>query len=303
MGLMSRSLRAGELTAASGREFFAKKHFPFPRFHLYLDLCGCSGHPLQLPPNQLVNSVKLMKANTIPLTLILFTAAWSPAQSATLVAWNVDGLDVADDLLAGDHYAFAATSTALNVESTNLTLGSGLIPSDTAGQYGFKVPTIEETTSLADAISAGHFFQFEVQASPGYLLDLTKLEMNGQSSGTGANEVALLVSTDNFLTSSTLGSLSGISGNTGGFDTDPSGFGSIDLSSFTGVDAVSFRLYGSGTTTTQGKAQGITYVRNLTGDDLVIEGSVAPIPEVTSSLTLAGLLAFSAFARRRRPGA
>lgn len=240
-----------------------------------------------------------MKANTIPLTLILLTAAWSPAQSATLVGWDVNGLEVATALSSGDNYAFGATSTALNVESTNLTLGSGLIPSETAGQYGFKVPEIEETTSLAGAISAGHFFQFDVQASPGYLLDLTKLEMNGQSSGTGANEVALLASTDNFLTSSTLGSLTGISGNTGGFDTDGSGFGSIDLSSFTGVDAMSFRLYGWGTTS----EDGITYVRNLTGDDLVIEGSVAPIPEVTSSLTLAGLLAFSAFARRRRPGA
>jgi len=242
-----------------------------------------------------------MKKKALSLSLtFLFTGP--PAIAQILLGWDVNGIDVEEQLSPGTDYALGSKTTAANVESSNLTLGSGVNPSTTSGQYGFKVSGGHETSSLTEAVNADHFFQFGITATPGYLLNLTSLDLFGQSSGDGADSVALLASTDDFATSATLGSLTGISGETGGFDTDGSGFGAVDLSGYANVETVSFRLYGWNTTS----GGGITYVRNLNDsslddNDLVINGSVTPIPELVSTFSVVAFLG-SPLLFRRRPG-
>ncbi|MFT6861618.1 MAG: hypothetical protein ACJAVK_000170 [Akkermansiaceae bacterium] len=232
---------------------------------------------------------------------LLFTFAFifaTPLADADVLAgWNVDTVNVARDLSPENNHAFESTTTSSNIAGATLSLSSTLTPSDANDSYGFKINVADQQTSLAGAISAKHFIEFNISASPGYQLDLTSLEMNGQSTATGADNIAILTSTNDFVNYSAIASVSGISGNTGGFDTDSSGFGDpIDLtgSSYQGINTITFRIYGWNTNGTTGA----TSLRNLTGDNLIINGAV--VPETSTVLPLAGLLGLTIIGSRRR---
>lgn len=230
-------------------------------------------------PAELLCKKSLRRVSLLFAGMLLFAPC--VARADILAGWDVDGVDVADGTGIDESsapYTFTAGTQHANVAEAKLTLGSGVNPSTTAGQYGFKVSDAKD--SLADAITANHYIEFTLEAEAGYVLNLSSLEMNGQSSGNGADDVALLSSIDGFSGGSEIAAVSGISGDTGGFDTDASGFGAaIDLSAdgFQGLTLVTFRIYGWNT----GGGAGITYLRNLAGDDLVINGSLAaagPVP-------------------------
>lgn len=229
--------------------------------------------------------------------IALMMLAGATAQADVLSAWDVDGIDVADGKgidTSVAPYTFSASLLGSNVDDARLSLGS-VNPTTSNDQYGMKISA--DQTSLAGAIDNDHYIQFTVTAASGYRLNLASIEMNGQSSSTGADDVALLSNVDGFSSTEIIDSVADISGLTGGFDTDSSGFGSaIDLSgaSFQDLESVTFRLYGWGTTS----GSGVTYVRDLSGNDLIVNGTVSEIPEpaVLSLLTLAG----AALLRRRR---
>lgn len=195
-------------------------------------------------------------------------------------------------------FTFSAGETQTNVQSAQLTLSSSVNPSDSTGQYGFKISGANEQTSLSGALTAGHYMDFSITAAPGFVLNLSSIEMNGQSSSTGAADVALLSTVDGFTSSSVIASVTGAN-KTGGFDTDTSGFGqAIDLtaSKFQNLSSISFRIYGWNSTS----GAGLTYLRNLTGNDLIINGSLVAVPEPSSTLPLGLAIASTLILRRKR---
>lgn len=240
-----------------------------------------------------------MNRNTLIITSAFLLAA-PLAEAILLVGWDVDGITTSG-------LSLADSTSVSNVEESTLSLGSGVI-ADTAGdRYGFKISS--GTTTLAAAITANHYIEFDVTASSGYLLNLSSVELVGQASRNGANDVAIFASLDGFSTSSNLGSATNVaipdpdpngSKVTGGFDTDSDGFGGpIDLtgSTYQGVTGtVTFRIYGWNTTSDAG----ITYIRDLSGNDLEINGTVSAIPEVSTGLPLASLLGLTIIGFRRR---
>ncbi len=234
--------------------------------------------------------------NTTSLTLMLcLVAGWSfllgaqsPARGAELATWDVDSVELdgdpsgIDDSPASSPYTFSGT-LGTDIAEGELTLSSTVNGSTTSGQYGFKVSGGNEESTLSGAITAGHYIQFTVTAANGFLMNLSNIEMKGQSSLTGADDVAVLSNIGGFVDTQILDSVSSIADDTGGFDTDGSGFGSpIDLSGseFQGISSATFRIYGFNTSL----GTGITYLRNLSGNDLVINGTTAVIPEPSTFL-------------------
>ena len=228
--------------------------------------------------------------------------AQAPVSGAELASWDVADVELdgdpsgIDDSPANSPYTFSGTLGS-NIAGGALTLSATVNRSTSVGQYGFKVSGGSEESTLGGAITAGHYLQFTVTAANGFLMNLSNIEMNGQSSGTGADDVAVLSSIGGFVDTEVLDSVSSIADVTGGFDTDASGFGGpIDLSGsgFQEISSVTFRIYGFNTS----GGAGITYLRNLSGNDLVINGRTVAIPE-PSTLLLVSMASLGFMFRRR----
>ncbi|MGB0373227.1 MAG: hypothetical protein ACPGN3_18000 [Opitutales bacterium] len=145
---------------------------------------------------------------------------------STLASWDLSGVDVAD-LPGGSPYALDAGSLGTDIDSAFLSLSSSVNPSTSAGQYGFKVSGVDETTDLAGAIAAGHYIEFSITPEAGYSIDFTSIDFLGESTGTGADGVAFFSSIEGFGVDDVIDSVAGIQDVTGGFDTDSSGFGDL----------------------------------------------------------------------------
>lgn len=222
------------------------------------------------------------------------------ASAAVLAGWEITGIDL-DGATAPNTtpYTFGATNgiAAMKISSANLTLSSTVTSSTSNNQYGFKVPGVNAQTTLTGAISAGNYFQFTIAASTGFVLNLTSIELSGESSATGSNSAAIMSSIAGFSNGNELASVTGKAGLTGGLDSDPSGFGgpiSLTAPAYQGISQVTFRFYGWGSTS----GSGVTALRNLSGDDLVINGTTSPVPEPSLAL-LSGFGALALLRRRR----
>jgi hypothetical protein len=240
--------------------------------------------------------------------LIGFVVVMVTMQTTTwagiLAGWEISGVDLDDDTATGidnspadSNYTYTASTLGVNVSDAKLTLSTAVNRTTSNNQYGFKISDGNETTSLDSAIGAGHYFQFTLEAAPRYRLNLDSLEMNAQSSGTGADGAAIMTNIDGFTDGNEIASVTGKSDTTGGFDTDDSGFGApIDLAGarYQGITSITFRFYGWGTT----GSTGTTYIRPLSGDDLSISGTVYAIPEPTAFSLLFFMLAILGGSRR-----
>ena len=244
-----------------------------------------------------------MKKLTLIISSFLLLGVWSQNLNADLIAaWDVNGIDVNDGIGVGasPSYSFNSTSSATNASGV-LTLGD-VNPSTTASRYGFKISGANTQTDLAGAIANNHYLQFTINIDSGYILNLNNIEINGESTPTGADDIVVMSSVDGFTAGNEIASLTGRNNaGTGDWDTDGSGFGApIDVSGsqYQGLTgSVSFRVYGYNT----GSGAGSTYIRGLSGNDLVVDGTLvlAAIPEPTTFLMFGAALAGLGLRRRR----
>lgn len=191
--------------------------------------------------------------------------------------WEITGVDVdgGDGIVSNiPPYQFLATTNETGHVSSRLSLGAGVLPSTSKDQYGFKIPGDQTATVLEDAIDRNHYLECALEIEAGFALNLDRVEMVGESTGTGCSNIVFMTSIDGFLVGQQIASVTNAAGIAGGFDTDKSGFGGpIDLSAsryqnLTGT--VLFRLYGWSSTS----GTGTTRLRSLSGNDFSIYGSV-----------------------------
>ncbi len=196
------------------------------------------------------------------------------ARAEIVAGWDVDGVELDEGYSAP--YTLAAHTTATHIASASISLSSHVTNTLSADQYGFKIPTEASQTSLAGAISNGHYMAVELTAAEPYGINLGSLEINGYASSTGCDDVAVLSSVDGFSADAAIASATNVAGVTGGWDTDDSGFGApINLSDpkYSKLKQVTFRFYGWNSTS----VAGLTYIRQLSGLDLEFTGTVEEI--------------------------
>ena len=220
------------------------------------------------------------------------------ASAAELATWDVAGIDL-NDTTQGHSAPFTIVGTLGDpgIDTAALSLGAGVNSTTSTNQYGFKIPSTDSQTTLAGAIANNHYIQFSIIAATGYTLNLTNLEFNGEASGTGASDVAIMSDIAGFTVGSELATVNGVDSGSGGFDTDTSGFGNpIDLSdaSYQNIATATFRLYGWGSTSGSGR----TNLRSLSGNDLIINGTVVPEPSVYALFS--GILGLTFVMLKRR---
>lgn len=223
------------------------------------------------------------------------------APGSVVAGWDVAGVNVASGTGINEDeapYTFHAGTIGEHISVAHLRLGIGVEPSTAASQYGFKINDSQGT--LTDAIAANHYLQVTITVQEGYLLNLDRIEMRGNCTGTGCDDVAWMSSIAGFTAGNEIIALSGRQGaGTAGLDTSASGFGGpIDLSmgEYQNLSGeVIFRLYGWNSSS----SAGVTRIRDLSGDDLVFHGDVAAIPE-PSSAVLMGMMAVIWLLRKRR---
>jgi len=215
-----------------------------------------------------------------------------------LAAWDVDGVDVAEGTgvdTPSFPYTRNAATLGVNISEGRLSLGTNL-PSTSTGMYGFRFSAATHQSSLLGAIEKNHCIQFTMTAKAGYRFDLSSIAMNGQSGTSGPDDIALMSSIDGFTAGDEMRWLTGRQGVTGGWDTDASGWGDIiDVSDlkYQDLTAVTFRIYGWNSSGTASAG-----IRNLSGNDLIINGTIEAIPEPAVA-GLIGLTGLSLLVARR----
>lgn len=201
-----------------------------------------------------------------------------------LVAWEITGANAA---ITNPQ---PAGSLATHVAGGSLTFGSGVTASNTTDFFsasGFN------TTSLAAAITGGDFLSFTITPAAGYALNISSVSFNsGVSTAVTNFNAALLSSATGFSSAGALHSYS--------FATTTPPNQSITLSGTAALQGLTgvleFRLYGwrdsAGTSTFR--------LRTLSGNDLVVTGSVSAIPEPGTYAMWIGAAALAGAAIRRR---
>lgn len=230
-----------------------------------------------------------MHAKTRLSTLVFSVAViglTTPQLPAQIVAWNVNGIN------SSTTNPFSATTLATGLSSATLTIGSGVTASSASSTFG---GSDFNTTSLASAITGNDYLSFSITPSAGYSFSASSLSLTfGVATAVTNFNVALMSSATGFTSGSELWTFS--------FSTASPATQSITLSGLSGLQGLSsateFRLYGyrdgSGTTTFR--------IRDLSGNDLSLSGSVSAIPEPSTYAAIFGAAALAAAIwSRRRP--
>jgi autotransporter-associated beta strand protein len=174
----------------------------------------------------------------------------------------------------------SASTVAAGVTATSLGKGSGPLGNNLTNTFG---GTNWAAVTAADGAANGRFITFGLSAADtNTVLKLTALNPFAyRNSGTGPTNATLQYSIDGGLNFSDLFTTNGFAVTTSG------SYGSIDLSlngtvlQNVGTNGVSFRWVNFGATA----SGGTWYVRNITGDDLVINGQVGTIENLVQSGT------------------
>jgi hypothetical protein len=207
---------------------------------------------------------------------LMLGAASAQAQT-TLAAWEVNGLS------AYGPSPFAAATTGANVTIGGLTRGSGVTTTPTAAGSAWGGNGWDGNATASAAIAANDFATFSVTANSGYSVSFSTIpayNIRRSSSGPTTGQWQYQVGSGSFVdigSPITWGSTTSGTGNAQG---------AINLSGITALQNVS-----AGTTVTfrivnynASAGSGTWYINNIAaGNDLQIQGTVAPISPVIST--------------------
>ncbi len=191
---------------------------------------------------------------------------------AQVAAWDVSGVSASDTPLG-------ASSLGTNIASATLALGSGVNASSAADTFGASGFT---ETSLANALLNADYLSFTITPTAGFKLSISSVSFTtGVSTAVTNFNANLFSSSTGFTSSDSLYSYS--------FATTTAANQSVTLSGISALQdvttSIEFRLYGyrdiSGTSTYR--------IRNLTGSDLIINGTVTAVPEPSAYALLGGV--------------
>jgi hypothetical protein len=225
-------------------------------------------------------------------TLLLSAVCISATQlsAATLAAWDTNGL-------SGNATNVAATTTATNLTVSVISRGSGLANITGTAPGNLISASGWNSTSLASAITVGDYLQFTITPASEYEVSFTTIDVNLRRTSTSANVYQWAYSLDGFATApAMIGSATSFTATTtGGVAQTQLLISSISaLQDVSG--AASFRLYAWGGTGDSASNFGIG---RITGDDLVIGGTVVEaIPEPSAAVL--GAFGLLGILRRRR---
>jgi hypothetical protein len=225
-----------------------------------------------------------MKKTFVTLLAGLVLAAGSVA-NAQILAWDVQNQS-------------SPATLSPSFSAGNLVAGSGVISRTTVmqntGANSFNSNTWNITNTFNEA---DNYIGFTIAPDSGYEITLTSLQfaMNGSNTAPAQGRWGYRIGSGSFNTFDfTLASAT------------PTSLTTWDFVDFTTSQTVEFRFWAFGTTSINGGtsgAGGTVRIANIAGNDLVLNGSVALIPE-PSTYALIGLgLAALFFLRRRKVAA
>jgi hypothetical protein len=195
------------------------------------------------------------------------------APTAVLLSWNTfgnTGTETTEPSIANDP----------SIAAANLTQGT-ITAAANSNRFGgsgwFNTGNTAGGNTLAEAVAGNDYIQFVVSPSSGFSFTPTSLVFIWDRSGTGPSNVTLRSSADGFTTD--LGTVTGIA--SGAFATN-----TINISGLTNLtSATTFRLYGYGATATGGTG-GFDTTTSVTTPNVVFNGTVAPILDITTANTM-----------------
>jgi hypothetical protein len=207
-----------------------------------------------------------------------------PASYQVIVSWEFSGNSgVTPDPEMADVFD---GNVSMTDPSGDLSRGSGIAGasrSDGFSSNGFST----STTDFAGALSDGDFYSFSVAPSSGFMMNLSSLDLNFDTSSTAPHNWGLFSSVDGFSSSidTFTASDSGASHN---LDLSDSSFNTL-------TSSVEFRIVGHGASSGGGTAAFIG-----SGSDIVLNGVTSAIPEPSTYALIFGGLALGVVVWKRR---
>lgn len=240
-----------------------------------------------------------LRSSVLALVATLAVAALPQAQAATIASWNFTGVSS-----YGASPLAPNAGTDANVAVGGLTRGGGVGTSGTAAGNAWGGTAWDGTSSLNDAVAAGKFATFTVQAAAGYELSLSGFDAyNIRRSSTGPTTGQWQYSLDGS-TFTSIGSPITWGSNTSGTGNAQS---AVDLSSIAALQnvddatTVTFRLANWNASGSGGTwyLNGGGTVKTFTVLGTAVEAAVVPEP-ATAALAACGLIGLAVSARRRQ---
>ena len=205
------------------------------------------------------------------LVIAMFVTGHPQAQ---ILAWETAGLN-------GDEASFAATTKHAGLASSSITRGAGIVGSAAADMFNSRSfnGASSAAGTRAQAIADNEYFQFTVNASTGYLVSLSTLNINVRRSSTGPDNLEWQYSLNGFSTPGiTIGSsfvFTTIPSTNNGVAQAPINLSGIPaLQNIPSGTMVTFRLYAWGAVS----STGVLGIGRLAGNDLAIGGTVCALP-------------------------
>jgi hypothetical protein len=241
-------------------------------------------------------SLKLFKHNFLAIVLggkkisavVVACATMTVAQDEVLVGWNFNTFQV-------DNTSFTVPISphiqATDIITTDLSLGPGLReflarPNPIDSSTGMRFVNELGANSPNTAFSNGTFASFTLAAAAGYMMSVTSLTLDAWSPGSIERNFFVFYSTDGFVDNSTE-----LIAPTSTTITGISVLGNVNLTDVT--VPIEFRIYG------YAPNDRFTANRAMNFDNIIVNGTVMPIPE-PAGLTLLGLGSALLLTRRRR---